>query len=149
MDVLRENIGLLQLPYEDEYYYDEEDINEGFLGFGKKKSRWQRFKDAIKNNKGKIAVGALGLGAAAWTGRSRYNYNKAVERQFKGKGYKYDKDTNRWVDPTDLVDIETHWNPLRSYSEKDAIPDFTKRTFADHYNKNGTLTATIEKFTKR
>lgn len=40
MDILRENIGLLQLPQDNYYYEDEDNINEGFLGFGKKKSRW-------------------------------------------------------------------------------------------------------------
>lgn len=146
MDILRENIGLLQLPQDNYYYEDEDNINEGFLGFGKKKSRWQRFKDAIGRNKLKIAAGAALLGAGAWTGRSRYNYNKAVEKQLGGRGYKYDKSEGRWIDPDDLVDIETHWNPLRSYSEKDAIPDFTKRTYTK--NNDGTVTVTSEKLTK-
>ena len=63
MDVLRENIGLLQLPYENEYYYDEETINEFTLPW-QKKSRWQRFKDAIKSQNGRNLVGALALGSS-------------------------------------------------------------------------------------
>ena len=130
MDVLRENIGLLQLPYEDEYYYDEEDINEGFLGFGKKKSRWQRFKDAIGRNKGKIAAGALGLGAAAWTGNSLSNYGNKYDdfkKSAKAKGLEYHN--GQWTHQGDYIDwlksgkegtytsydVEG-WRPWKSYS---------------------------------
>lgn len=53
-------------------YISNEVLNEGIIdniGYKlglKKKSRWQRFKDTIKNNKGKVAaIGALGLGLSA------------------------------------------------------------------------------------
>ena len=44
MDVLRESIGLLQLPYEDEYYYDEETINEFTLPWNKRKKQRNALK---------------------------------------------------------------------------------------------------------
>ena len=93
MDVLRENIGLLQLPYEDE------DLNEGFLGFGKKKSRWQRFKDMVKRNKGKIGAGLLGAGALGGDYLLFRNHrNKAIDASKKVPGFvTYDDKTNQIV----------------------------------------------------
>ena len=84
----------------------------------------------IKNNKGKIAAGALGLGAAAWTGRSRYNYNKAlsnardVMKKHEAEGWKDDTKNQRFWKYKDndkneaIVSTNYGWNPLKGYGNQ-------------------------------
>jgi len=138
MDVLRENIGLLQLPYEDEYYYDEEDINEGFLGFGKKKSRWQRFKDAINRNPKRtaLAIGLLGGTLGGFTGISRSNYNKMKKNFHRGMTNRQDtiigkaynlrrdpNDSNSYIaDNGEKITLKG-WRPWKIYSNSSIRSD--------------------------
>ena len=137
MDVLRENIGLLQLPYEDDYYYDEEDINEGFLGFGKKKSRWQRFKDAINRNPKKAALGMVLLGGALGaSGASRLKYNQMkkiwhgnmakTQDTLMGKAYHLRRDPNDsnsyLADDGEKITLKG-WRPWRTYSHSSINSD--------------------------
>ena len=142
MDILRENIGLLQL--DNEYYYDEEPINE-FSLFGKKKSRWQRFKDAISRNEGggnnhtfnlninktvkqdkglplgKIAAGAALIGAGIYGKKNYRNYLKLKNKKFKNLKYEQDEMGN-WhrINPDNTIDtISGTWIPFRSYGKDD------------------------------
>lgn len=136
-DVLRDNIGLLQPIYEqEEYYYEDYDepINEGILDlFKKKPSRWQRFKSFVGRNKGKIAAGAIGLGAAGWTGNSLSNYGKAakrVEDKFKQNGLQYNDhlgwskhDLKKWAkdakDGDKAIAYKVQmWRPWKSYGDE-------------------------------
>ena len=126
MDVLRENIG----------------INEGFLGFGKKKSRWQRFKDAIKNNKGKIAAGAGLLGAGAFLGKSRLNYNKYKKEFVKDlesdKHIRKIKD-NVYNDGQGQIKIRS-WNPFTG-----GLYNLSKKTSADKVKANEKMLQYLDK----
>ena len=75
MDVLRENIGLLQLPYEDEY------LNEFNLPF-RKKSRREQLKDFLDRHKdpiNKIGTGLFGIGALTLA-HKMYKQDKAKKK---------------------------------------------------------------------
>ena len=108
-------------------YISNEVLNEGIIddiGYKlglKKKSRWQRFKDTIKSNKGKAAAaGILGLGAAGALGYSRYNYGKLTDEFHKkmkgGPMFERQKDRYFYKDPEDgkLRSIRiASWNPFK------------------------------------
>ena len=120
-DILREQcIGLI--PNQEEY------INEFSLPW-KKKSRWERFKSFVGRNKGKIAAGVAGLGAAGYVYTGKQNFNKLEEKKMKANGFvkiadddeerkygQYRKDTHNG---NGLMYINTIYNPLRRYSSDD------------------------------